>query len=208
MAKKTVTNKKKESKISIFSKTSNFFKNRQNQTIIGSFLILFSIFLTVAFISFFFSWKQDQSALTEFTNKAITTKNLLGKVGAKLSHFFIYDGFGLGAFIIPMLLAVTGFSWFVQSKVKRVIKSWNWGLLIMLWLSVTLGFLNSKYALLSGTIGFEVNEYLQTFLGKTGLAIILFFFLVAYLVIRFRVTPEKIAEKLKRPEKKVSEEVF
>lgn len=208
MAKKTTTNKKKESNsISIFTKVSNFFKNRQNQTIIGAFLILFSVFLTVAFISFFFSWKQDQSALTEFTNRAVTSKNLLGKVGAKLSHFFVYDGFGLAAFIIPILLAITGFSWFVQTKAKQVIKSWNWSLLIMLWLSITLGFLNSKYALLSGTIGFELNEYFQTFLGKTGLAIILFFFFIAYLVIKFRVTPEKVAEKLKRPEKEISEDV-
>ncbi|MGB0891985.1 MAG: DNA translocase FtsK [Flavobacteriaceae bacterium] len=208
MAKKTTTNKKKESGSSVFSKFSNFFKNRQNQTIIGAFLILFSVFLTVAFISFFFSWKQDQSALTEFTNKAVTSKNLLGKVGAKLSHFFIYDGFGLGAFIIPILIALTGFSWFIKSKAKQVIKSWNWGLLIMLWVSVSLGFLNSKYALLSGIIGYEVNEYLQTFLGKTGLAIILFFLLITYLVIKFRVTPEKITEKLKRPEKEIAEEVI
>ena len=58
-----------------------FFKSRQIQTVIGSFLLFFSLFLFVAFISFFFSWQEDQSILNEFSNTAVQGKNLLGKVG-------------------------------------------------------------------------------------------------------------------------------
>ncbi|MCH3884913.1 DNA translocase FtsK [Tenacibaculum aquimarinum] len=197
MAKKTSTNKQKSNKPSFIKQTREFFKNRQTQTILGAFLILFAVFLTVAFISFFFSWQEDQSTLTEFGDRAIATKNLLGKIGAKLSNFFIYKGFGIGAFIIPFLLFITGLHWFLQTKTKRIITSWNWGLISMLWLSITLGFVEKKYALISGIIGFEINEYLQAFLGKTGLAILLGFFFIAYLVMRFKITPELISNKLK-----------
>ena len=197
MAKKKTTTQKKQPKNNSLKKVYSFFLNKHNQTILGAFLVLFSIFLTVAFISFFFSWQEDQSALSQFSNKAIPSKNLLGKIGAILSNFLIYKGFGLGAFIIPITLFLTGARILLQTNLKRIVISWNWGLLIMLWLSISLGFVEKKNALLSGIIGFELNEYLQTFLGKTGLIILLFFFLIAYLIIRFSITPEKISEKVK-----------
>ena len=158
--------------------------------------MLFSIFLVVAFISFFFSWQQDQSTLSQFSNKIIKTKNPLGKIGAILSNFFIYKGFGFGAFIIPFSLFLTGLRILLQTDLKKIIISWNWGLLIMLWLSISFGFVDEKNALLSGVIGFELNEYLQTFLGKTGLIILLLFLLTTYLIIRFGITPEKINEQI------------
>ncbi|CAM1347144.1 DNA translocase FtsK 4TM domain-containing protein [Tenacibaculum insulae] len=197
MAKKKTTTQKKQPKNSSLKKVSLFLMNKRNHTILGAFLVLFSLFLTVAFISFFFSWQEDQSALSQFSNKTIPTKNLLGKIGAKLSHFFIYKGFGLGAFTISVTLFLTGARILLQTNLKRIIISWNWGLLIMLWFSIALGFVEEKNALLSGIIGFELNEYLQTFLGKTGLIILLLFFFITYLIIRFSITPEKINDKIK-----------
>ncbi|RKF03276.1 S-DNA-T family DNA segregation ATPase FtsK/SpoIIIE [Tenacibaculum lutimaris] len=202
MAKKKTTVQKKQPKISIFKRIDSFFSNRQNQTILGFFLLLFSIFLTVAFISFFFSWQEDQSTLTQFADRTVQTKNLLGKIGAKLSNFFVYKGFGLGAFLIPITLFLTGARILLQTNLKRIITSWNWGILIMLWFSTSLGFVEKENALLSGVIGFELNEYLQTFLGKTGLTILLLFFFVAYLIIRFSITPEAISEKVKSQKEK------
>ncbi|WP_428742405.1 DNA translocase FtsK 4TM domain-containing protein [Tenacibaculum sp.] len=202
MAKKKTTAQKKQPKNSIFKRISIFFSNRQNQTVLGFFLLLFSIFLTVAFISFFFSWQEDQSTLSQFTDRTVITKNLLGKIGAKLSDFFIYRGFGLGAFIIPVALFLTGARILLQTNLKRIVTSWNWAILVMLWLSTSLGYVEKKNALLSGIVGFELNEYLQTFLGKTGLAILLIFFFIAYLIIRFSITPEGIGEKVKTHKEK------
>ena len=174
-----------------------FLRNRQFQTVIGSFLILFSLFLFVAFISFFFHWQQDLSIINEFTNSNAKGVNLLGKIGATLSNLFIYEGFGIGAFIIPYLLFLSGLFWLFRTKLSKVITSYNWGLLSMLWISVTFGFFETSYDILSGTIGYEVNEYLQLFIGKTGLGIILFFLLTAYITIRFKITPELILKKIK-----------
>ncbi|WP_405567670.1 DNA translocase FtsK 4TM domain-containing protein [Polaribacter sp. Asnod6-C07] len=198
MAKKKQSVKKTtvltEEKSSIFS----FLKTRQTQTIFGFFLILFSLFLCIAFISFFFSWQEDQSAIGKLADKTIKSKNLLGKIGASLSHFFIYDGFGLAAFLIAFQIFLSGIAVLVKKKLSKIIISWNWGLFIMLWLSVSLGFLHHKYALLSGVIGFEVNDYVQTFTGKTGLVIILIFLLLAYLILRYKISIDTYLEKVKQ----------
>lgn len=194
--KKKTTVKSKKSEMSIFTKIGVFIKNRQNQTIFGAFLILFSIFLTVAFISFFYSWQEDQSSLQQFSNRQLPTQNLLGKVGAKLSNLIVFRGFGLGAFILNVILFFTGARILLQTNLRKIITSWNWGLLGMLWTAISLGFVESKYAVLSGIIGFELNEYLQTFIGKTGLIILLLFFFIAYLIIRFSIDPDAIVENI------------
>ncbi|MFY0604190.1 MAG: DNA translocase FtsK 4TM domain-containing protein [Flavobacteriaceae bacterium] len=205
MAKKTKASNKKNN--NAFRTIGGFFKSRQTQTIIGVFFILFAFFLFVAFISFFFSWQDDQSIISQFTDKNIHSKNWLGKIGATLSHYAIYEGFGIGAFLLPYLLFISGLFWMFRTKLSKVIISWNWGLISMLWLAITFGFVNKSYTILSGVIGYELNEFLQTFTGSVGLAIILLFFFVAYLVIRFKVTPEAIINKF-RVRKKEPEEAI
>lgn len=190
---KKITNPTKEKSI-VFS----FLKSRQAQTILGAFLVLFSLFLCIAFISFFFSWQEDQSGLNQLADKTVKSKNLLGKIGASLSHFFIYDGFGLAAFTITFQFFLSGFYILIKKKFSKIIISWNWGLLIMLWLSICLGFLHEKYAILSGVIGFEINNYVRTFIGTTGLILVLMFLLITYLVIRYRVTLDAFIEKIKQ----------
>ena len=186
----------------------SFLKTRQAQTVIATFLILFASFLALAFVSFFFNWQEDQSSLLKFTDKNVLSENLLGKIGAKLSHFFIFEGFGIAAFIIVFQVFITGIYWLFKKKIAKIIISWNWGLSIMLWLSIVFGFLNYESAILSGTIGYELNDYLQRFLGKTGLALVLLFFLISYLAIRYKLTADKIIEKLKRREVKEIEVVL
>ncbi len=188
------TNAQKVEKTSIFS----YLKSRHSKTLFSIFLILFSFFLCIAFISFFFNWQEDQSTLNYLTDKTVQSKNLLGKIGAHLSNFFIYEGFGLAAFIIPFQVFLTGFFTLVQKKFSRIIISWNWGLLSMVWISIAFGFLNENYALLSGVVGFEINNYLQTFIGKTGLTIILIFTLISYLAIRYKLSFDAFIEKMKQ----------
>jgi len=198
MAKKKLSTNKttdqQEKKTSIFS----YLKTRQSKTLFSIFLILFSVFLCIAFISFFFNWQDDQSSLNYLTDKAVKSKNLLGKIGANLSNFFIYEGFGLAAFIIPFQVFLTGFHILFQKKFSRIIISLNWALLSLLWISIAFGFLNKSYALLSGVIGFEINNYLQTFIGKTGLSIVLIFTFITYLIIRYKVSFDSFIDKMKQ----------
>jgi S-DNA-T family DNA segregation ATPase FtsK/SpoIIIE len=198
MTKKKISIKKaplhKEEKINIFDS----LKTRQAKTLFSIFLMLFAFFICIAFISFFFNWQEDQSTLHYVTDTSVKSKNLLGKIGANLSHFFIYKGFGLAAFIISFQIFITGLYILIKKKFSKIIISWNWGIIAMLWISLGFGFLDKEYALLSGVVGFEVNNYLQTFIGKTGLTIVLIFSLIAYLVVRYKVSFDTFIEKIKQ----------
>ena len=183
-----------ERKPSVFA----FLKTKQTQTIFGSFLMLFSLFLCIAFVSFFFNWQEDQSTIHQLSNRAVKSENLLGKIGANLGHFFIYKGFGIAAFIVSFQLFSTGFAILLKRKLSKIIISWNWGLTAMLLVSISLGFLHEKFALISGIIGFEINQYSQDFVGKTGLIIFLIFFFIAYIVARYKVNFDGFINRLKQ----------
>ncbi len=198
MAKKTTTKKNKSEAPSIFAQVKSFFNNGQTQTVLGAFFVCIAICLVVAFISFFFSWQQDQSTISEFYNKAVKPNNLLGKAGANLSHFFIYNGFGLAAFVLPFILFITGASLLLKSKFKNIISYWNWGLFNMIWISVAIGFVNRKNAVLSGIVGYEINDYLRAFIGTTGLSILIAFLAISYVIVRFKLTPERISEYIQK----------
>ncbi|NCT08991.1 MAG: DNA translocase FtsK [Flavobacteriia bacterium] len=197
MTKEKISKKKTNSTVekrSFFA----FLKTRQAKTLLATFLMLFAIFLFSAFISFFFNWQEDQSTVKEFFNRKVATNNLLGKVGANLSHFFIYQGFGLASFIITYKIFATGYFILLKQKLSRIILSWNWGIISMIWISVTLGFLPDDFAIFSGIVGVEVNEFLQAFIGKTGLIIGLLFMFIGYLVVRYKITFDEYIENLKR----------
>ena len=198
MAKRKPSTEKVAEKSEIKRSFFAFLKTKQTQTIFGFFLMLFSLFLCIAFISFFFNWQEDQSTIHQLSNRAVKSENLLGKIGANLGHFFIYKGFGIAAFIVSFQLFSTGFSILLKRKLSKIIISWNWGLTAMLLVSISLGFLPEKFALISGIIGFEINQYSQDFVGKTGLIIFLIFFFIAYIVARYKVNFDGFINRLKQ----------
>ena len=195
MAKTTKSTVKTPRK-SRFQRIKSFFENRLTQTILGLFLMLFALFLIASFSSYLFTGQEDQSQLSNFSDKEVPVENILGKIGASLSHLLINDGFGVAAVYLPLLLFFTGLLIFFKGGLKRIRKFWFWGILGMLWLSITLGFLLPNNPLFGGVVGFELNNYLEQFLGKTGLFLSLLFLLVSYMVIRFRLTPELVKSSL------------
>lgn len=192
MPRKSNANTKKINTSSKKEKLQEFFSNRQTQTIFGVFVCLLAIYLFTSFISFFFTWKADQSSLSQFGDKTVAAKNILGKLGAYFSHFFIYKGFGIAALAIPLLLFFTGFYILLKKSIKKVFKAWNWGLLGLLFNATLLGFLAHKNALIAGTVGVELNSYLRPYLASFGLLIVLLFGYISYAVLRFKITPERI----------------
>jgi S-DNA-T family DNA segregation ATPase FtsK/SpoIIIE len=77
--------------------------NKTAQNCFRESFILFSVALLVAFISFFHG-QEDQSAVSELTNRSETVQNWLGKFGAFLSDLIVYKGFGL-AFLFVRLFS-------------------------------------------------------------------------------------------------------
>ncbi|WP_029033528.1 FtsK/SpoIIIE family DNA translocase [Salinimicrobium terrae] len=196
---------KKSSSKSTFSKSS-FKLSPRGKVILGSFLIFFGLALLIAFTSFLFNWQADQSTLTQLENRQVETKNLLSKFGAAISNFFIYEGFGVAAFAFAFLIITTGIYYFMSLNKKPLFRFWFWGMMVMIWLSIFLGFFAASNALLGGTVGYEMNDYLQDYLGFTGTVLLLTFFLIVYIVIRLKLTPEKLISVFKRTKKDISED--
>ena len=174
--KKRTTKKKGENRI------VRFFKSQQTHLIFGVFLMLFAVFLLISFFSFFSNWQSDQSQLLQFADRGETAQNLLGKIGAQISHFFVYDGFGLAAFILPILLFFTGLVAAFKLQLKLLRKVWFLGLIFMVWISLALGFFVSAKPLFGGVVGYELNDFLSDYIGRTGVFLVLLFSLLAYII--------------------------
>ena len=200
--KKAPTKKNSSSRI----KKPGFKLTRQQKVVFGSFLMLLGVALIIAFASFLFNWQADQSTLHEFGNREIVAKNWLSKFGATVSNFFIYNGFGLAAFILVALITVSGVYMFFGFKSKNLFKYWLWGILMMLWWAVFFGFFAEKYSLLGGRVGFELNDYLQDFIGFTGTILLLTFLFIAYFSIRLKITPEIVGDYFKSRKKEFHED--
>lgn len=166
--------------------------SKKNKIIFGSFLIVLGLALFFSFISYYFTWQEDQSLLSEFTDRNAEAENLLNKFGAAVSHFFMYKGFGLGSFAFPLLLIVTGLYMFLGLDPKNLWGKWIWGIIGVIWVSIALGFFFFERPLLGGLIGYEMNDFLQDYTGKIGVFLLLVFTLIVILVRLFNFSPEAI----------------
>lgn len=194
--------KKKPTKIKKPSKIKAFFKNQQTHLGFGVFLVLFSIFLFSSFVSFFSHWYQDQSQLTDFLSRNVQTKNFLGKIGAYTSHFFIYDGYGIASFIIPALILLSGLYLIFDIPLKKGRKIIFWSILGMLWLSVATSLIFNKNALVSGVNGYELNDFLQIYIGKIGVILLLSLLLLLFLIFKLKWQPKKVEKIFPNRKKK------
>ena len=164
---------------------------RKRQILFGSFLLILGFLMTVSFVSFLFHHQSDQSTLEVFFEKEVQSQNLLNKIGALGSHFFVYQLFGIAVFILPYLLFYTGYLLFFDRDRENLISHWSWAVLYLMCLSIFFGFYHMDSPLLGGLVGYEINSFLVAYLGKIGVSGLLVFSLIAILVIQWKLTPEK-----------------
>ena len=190
------------------SKLKGYFSlSRTQQIMFGVFLVLFSIIIFSSLVSYFGTWRADQSELTQFFDKDVNSVNIASKFGALISHFLIYLMFGVSSFILPILLFISGLTLFVNADLKKLYNRWFWGILIMIWISLFFGYYSPNY-IYSGSVGFEANEFLKIYIGEIGIISILIFGLLTYLVVRLKVTPEKVFNFFKKMYPKVKSELI
>lgn len=194
--KRTSRTKKRAKKTPLLIR---FFKSPQTHLVVGVLIFSTAISLLVSFYSFLKHWQADQSILDSFSDKKATAGNLLGKLGATVSDFFVYDGFGVATFIFPILLFFTGLYIILHIPVKQLTKPWLNGMIAMVWLSLGLGYLKPQYPLLGGKVGYELNEFLQVYIGSIGVLLLLLISLFIYLIAIFKITPAKIKTLIPKP---------
>ena len=204
MAKKKPTTKKRKST----RKKPNLSLSNQQKLVFGSLLLILGILLFLAFLSFFFTGQADQSVLNQFTSREVEAQNWMSKFGAWVSDLFIYRGFGLASFIFSGLIFLSGIYVLLDIKKARLWRHWFWGTLSVIWVSILLGFAASKTPILGGTVGFELNDFLQDYIGKIGTILFLLLCLIAYLAIRLKLTPQHFGNLFNSAKKELKKDFF
>ena len=164
-------------------------RDERLKTILGVFLILFSLYTFVIFISFLFTWKIDQSFdwSAVFSGPEIKVENWGGKLGAWISNLFINKWFGIASLCLPFIIFITGFR-LLRIRLVPLGKTIWAGLIATIIFSVIFGFLFGKtngYLVsgLGGGHGYYVSYWLKSFLGYTGTAFLLFIVLLAFILL-------------------------
>ena len=189
MAKRTA--KKRPTSTKKKKRSFSWKLSRQNQIILGSLFVLLGIALFFSFVSSLSSWEVDQSTVTELGRRDVQADNMLNKFGAVLSDFLMHRGFGIAAFVFPLLLTLTGLYHFFGLSIKKLVSKWFWGLFLMVWGSIAVGFFSEPGAAWGGRVGTEINDFLQDYTGSLGVILVLVFVFVIALVRLFNFAPDK-----------------
>ena len=168
------------------------------KVVLGYILLFISIILFSSFISYMFNWKVDQSNVDSLFDRDVQVKNILGKVGASISHFFIFKLFGIGSFVIPIILFISSYFILFNKKISQLIKNINWLLVLMIWTIIFSGYISNYYPLQTGIKGFELNSLLKAYIGDTGIIIILSFILLTSAAILWNLTPNSFLHLFKK----------
>ncbi|MFI5155954.1 MAG: DNA translocase FtsK 4TM domain-containing protein [Chitinophagales bacterium] len=177
----------KEEKITV----SQLVRDERTHKIAGAVFLLLSAFLFIAFISYLFNWREDQDKVFQGMSilsptSDVKASNLLGNLGAYISHLFFYKGFGLASFFICSFFFMAGVNWLFTKKVFSLTRNLRYVIVGLLFFCVTLSFVakGSSFSW-GGAVGDMISDWLVRFMGKIGTAALLFVGGMAYFIWRF-----------------------
>ena len=164
-------------------KVKTFLHSEVFSFTMGLICLLVGLYMLLSFSSFFLAGGADQDLVAQgladgMDGSATGVENHTGERGAKLSEFFINDGFGLAAYCIPLFLLMAGLKW-IRAYEAFKLRKWFWiGSITMVWLSVTLGFACGKpfsdtFVYPGGLHGYNASRWLCAQIGASGLVLLL-----------------------------------
>ncbi len=167
---------------SLIARVKSALYNETASFIVGLVSVLFSVYLLLAFVSFFFTGAADQSILDsgnvgDLVSVDNGVRNYAGSRGAQLANYLINDCFGLASFFILIFLAMAGLK---LMKVRQV-RLWRWFVgcsLLLIWFSVFFGFAFAplyadSFIYWGGMHGYNVSRWLESQIGAPGVWMLL-----------------------------------
>jgi S-DNA-T family DNA segregation ATPase FtsK/SpoIIIE len=199
MAKGNVLKEKNKKKKSTPKKGGNKFSlqqlygkvdRRKTKSITGTLLLLLSVYLFISFVSYLFTWKQDQNLILDtgffefiFGDTSTEVSNWLGKFGAWVSHLFIYSWFGIASFAFSLLFFISGIRLLLNIRLLPLRKTYVVALVGILWTSIFLGLFSANVNYLGGVFGNTMHAWLSSAFGEFGafllVLVVLFIVIVA-----------------------------
>ena len=180
---------------------------KQYRVLAGFLLVLLSIAFLVSFISFFVTGQADQSAVDSITNRNETVQNWLGKFGAYLADLFVYRGFGVASFLFVKLFFISGAFLILDLPIRKLKNTWFWDLFAIIIISIMFAFAAYTLPELGGTVGYEMNLFLQDYIGKTGTLLLLAFSIIIYLLFKIKISPDAFKTFFEKKKKDISEDL-
>ena len=123
--------------------------------VIGVLVLLLSVYLFVAFVSYLFSWKADQDQVFDFSwglffDETLSVENWLGRFGAITSNVFFYWSVGISSFIAIFVLAKLGFLLLVGKSLRAMWSPIQYALTFVLYFSPLLAFVFRGHSIFLG----------------------------------------------------------
>lgn len=180
-------------------------RDERTHKISGFSLLVFSILLFMALVSYCFTWKQDQdkvfAAGADFLfAENLKVDNILGRLGAWTGHTLIYKGFGLASFLLCTFPFVLGVNLIFGKKIFSVVRNLRYIITGIVFFSVALAFAapDSSFSF-GGAVGELSSSYLNNLIGKAGTGLLLFVAGLSWFIWRFNPV-FKLPKKTERTE--------
>jgi len=191
-AKKPAQQSSKTLKTEKFERTNlkKLARDERTWKIVGAFSLLISLFLIISFFSYLFTWKEDQAIAKQGLSALFDTdkpvSNLLGRLGAVVSHFFIFKAFGIASFLICTFFFVVGANLLFRRRIFSIWKNLKYVTVGVVVLSVSLAFVFMKSGFpFGGGVGDMICGKLTGALGVIGTAAVLLLLVTGYIIWQF-----------------------
>jgi S-DNA-T family DNA segregation ATPase FtsK/SpoIIIE len=166
-------------------------RDERTQKVIGVFILGLSFFLLVAFISYMFTWQEDQDkifahGLSILAPNSFPITNVLGAFGAFVSHFFFFKGFGIASFLFCAFLFVVGVNLFFVERVFSIPRHLKYLVAGLIVFSLTASFVFGRFDFpFGGEVGDLMAEWLTAFIGTLGTGFLMLVLFFSYVIWRF-----------------------
>ena len=159
-----------------------FLGNEIVHFIFGLFLIMFTLYMLITYLSFFITGGADQSILENLNEAGLNAadkevNNAGGEKGAQLANWLTNGTFGAASIFIIAFTAAAG----IRLMKVRALNMWRWFIgssMLLIWFSIFLGYYffdlyKDTYFYLGGKHGYHTSEWLSAQIGASGLTILL-----------------------------------
>ncbi len=203
------SDKDKKGKSSKQSLSLDFLKDPKIPLALGFFILVSAVFLFIAFLSYLFTGKADQSVVegvagSGLLESGLEATNWLGLYGAVTSHYFIFRWVGISAFLIPVVLFIAGVKLAFKREILPLFSVVIFSVFTGLWLCLLFGYLTlsvegvTEWSFLGGGLGYQLALLSHGLLGwGTFLVLVLSLFL--FIIFFFNVSTINMLQPNPKP---------
>ena len=176
-------------------KVAELVKDERTHKVLGMFCLLLAAFLAIAFISYLFTWKADQGLVARHGAAILWMKeaqldNLLGRLGAYVSHLFFYEGTGMASFLFCYLLVILSLNFLTGRRLFNLWRNVRYVLFGIIYISTvfslfcTLAVPHAQFPW-GGAMGDFIARWLLGFIGAIGAVLLWLVIGLAYAIWRY-----------------------